>query len=108
MPVAAPASVEPGRRKQCYASEEAYVYALAEALQVEYATPSSRPAPRSRSTMPGSRHVAPHAAEIDHVAHGNVGRGEAYRPCWYRSASGEAAALLTRRTSTTIAGGAGR
>jgi hypothetical protein len=38
MPVAAPASVEPGRRKQCYASEEAYVYvyALAEALQVEY------------------------------------------------------------------------
>jgi 5-methyltetrahydropteroyltriglutamate--homocysteine methyltransferase len=38
MPVAAPASVEPGRRNTYYASEEAYVYAMAEALQVEYET----------------------------------------------------------------------
>src|SRR5215471_18728232 len=38
LPVAAPASVEPGRANQFYASEEEYVYALAEALRVEYET----------------------------------------------------------------------
>jgi 5-methyltetrahydropteroyltriglutamate--homocysteine methyltransferase len=38
LPVAAPASVEPGRRNQHYASEEEYVYALAEALKTEYDT----------------------------------------------------------------------
>jgi 5-methyltetrahydropteroyltriglutamate--homocysteine methyltransferase len=36
MPVAAPASVEPGRVNEHYASEEAYVFALAEALRIEY------------------------------------------------------------------------
>ena len=36
MPVAAPASVEPGRLNEHYPSEEAYVYALAEALKTEY------------------------------------------------------------------------
>lgn len=38
LPVAAPASVEPGRRNEHYASEEDFVYALAEALKVEYDT----------------------------------------------------------------------
>jgi 5-methyltetrahydropteroyltriglutamate--homocysteine methyltransferase len=38
LPVAAPASVEPGRSNEHYPSEEAYVYALAEALKVEYDT----------------------------------------------------------------------
>src|SRR5262249_55933749 len=36
LPVAAPASVEPGRVNEYYASEEDFVYALAEALKVEY------------------------------------------------------------------------
>jgi 5-methyltetrahydropteroyltriglutamate--homocysteine methyltransferase len=36
MPVAAPASVEPQRKNDYYASEEEYVYALAEAMKVEY------------------------------------------------------------------------
>lgn len=36
MPVAAPASVEPGRANEHYPTEEAYVYALAEALREEY------------------------------------------------------------------------
>jgi 5-methyltetrahydropteroyltriglutamate--homocysteine methyltransferase len=36
MPVAAPASVEPGRVNDFYPTEEAYVFALAEALRVEY------------------------------------------------------------------------
>jgi len=36
MPVAAPASVEPGRRNEHYPSDEAYVYALAEAMREEY------------------------------------------------------------------------
>jgi 5-methyltetrahydropteroyltriglutamate--homocysteine methyltransferase len=36
LPVAAPASVEPGRTNEFYASEEEYVYALAEALREEY------------------------------------------------------------------------
>jgi 5-methyltetrahydropteroyltriglutamate--homocysteine methyltransferase len=36
LPVAAPASVEPGRTNEHYASEEAFVYALAEALKAEY------------------------------------------------------------------------
>ena len=36
LPVAAPASVEPGRLNEHYPSEEAYVYALAEALKTEY------------------------------------------------------------------------
>jgi 5-methyltetrahydropteroyltriglutamate--homocysteine methyltransferase len=38
MPVAAPASVEPGRVNEQYPSEEAYVYALADALRTEYET----------------------------------------------------------------------
>jgi 5-methyltetrahydropteroyltriglutamate--homocysteine methyltransferase len=38
LPVAAPASVEPGRVNEYYASDEAYIYALAEALKVEYDT----------------------------------------------------------------------
>jgi 5-methyltetrahydropteroyltriglutamate--homocysteine methyltransferase len=38
LPVAAPASVEPGRVNEHYASEEAFVYALADALKVEYDT----------------------------------------------------------------------
>jgi 5-methyltetrahydropteroyltriglutamate--homocysteine methyltransferase len=38
LPVAAPASVEPGRVNEHYASEEAFVYALAAALKVEYDT----------------------------------------------------------------------
>jgi 5-methyltetrahydropteroyltriglutamate--homocysteine methyltransferase len=38
LPVAAPASVEPGRVNEHYASEEEFVYALAEALKVEYDT----------------------------------------------------------------------
>jgi 5-methyltetrahydropteroyltriglutamate--homocysteine methyltransferase len=38
LPVAAPASVEPGRLNEHYPSEEAYVYALAEALKTEYDT----------------------------------------------------------------------
>ena len=38
LPVAAPASVEPNRLNEHYASEEAYVYALAEALKTEYDT----------------------------------------------------------------------
>ena len=38
LPVAAPASVEPGRVNEHYASEEAFVYALADALSVEYQT----------------------------------------------------------------------
>ncbi len=38
LPVAAPASVEPGRINEHYASEEEFVYALAEALKVEYDT----------------------------------------------------------------------
>src|SRR4051812_22895794 len=38
MPVAAPASVEPGRVNEHYPSEEAYVFALADALKVEYET----------------------------------------------------------------------
>jgi 5-methyltetrahydropteroyltriglutamate--homocysteine methyltransferase len=36
LPVAAPASVEPGRVNEHYASEEEFVYALADALKVEY------------------------------------------------------------------------
>jgi 5-methyltetrahydropteroyltriglutamate--homocysteine methyltransferase len=36
MPVAAPASIEPGRRNEHYPSDEAYVYALAEAMREEY------------------------------------------------------------------------
>jgi 5-methyltetrahydropteroyltriglutamate--homocysteine methyltransferase len=36
MPVAAPASIEPSRRNEYYSSEEAYVYALAEAMSIEY------------------------------------------------------------------------
>lgn len=36
LPVAAPASVEPGRLNEHYASAEEFVYALAEALRVEY------------------------------------------------------------------------
>src|SRR5699024_2096242 len=36
--VAAPASVEPGRANEHYPSEEAYVFALADALKVEYQT----------------------------------------------------------------------
>jgi 5-methyltetrahydropteroyltriglutamate--homocysteine methyltransferase len=36
LPVAAPASIEPGRSNAYYSSTEAYVYALAEALRVEY------------------------------------------------------------------------
>jgi 5-methyltetrahydropteroyltriglutamate--homocysteine methyltransferase len=38
LPVAAPASVEPGRVNEHYPSEEAFVFALAEALKVEYDT----------------------------------------------------------------------
>lgn len=38
LPVAAPASVEPGRKNEFYASEEEYVFALAEALRTEYET----------------------------------------------------------------------
>jgi 5-methyltetrahydropteroyltriglutamate--homocysteine methyltransferase len=38
LPVAAPASVEPGRVNLHYSSEEEFVYALAEALKVEYET----------------------------------------------------------------------
>jgi 5-methyltetrahydropteroyltriglutamate--homocysteine methyltransferase len=38
LPVAAPASVEPGRVNEYYRSEEEFVYALAEALKVEYDT----------------------------------------------------------------------
>jgi 5-methyltetrahydropteroyltriglutamate--homocysteine methyltransferase len=38
LPVAAPASVEPGRINEHYGSEEEFVYALAEALKVEYDT----------------------------------------------------------------------
>lgn len=38
LPVAAPASVEPGRINAYYSSDEEFVYALAEALRVEYAT----------------------------------------------------------------------
>jgi 5-methyltetrahydropteroyltriglutamate--homocysteine methyltransferase len=38
LPVAAPASVEPGRRNEYYPSDEAFVYALADALKVEYDT----------------------------------------------------------------------
>ena len=38
LPVAAPASVEPGRVNEHYRSEEEFVYALAEALKVEYDT----------------------------------------------------------------------
>jgi 5-methyltetrahydropteroyltriglutamate--homocysteine methyltransferase len=38
LPVAAPASVEAGRVNEHYASEEEYMYALAEALKVEYDT----------------------------------------------------------------------
>jgi 5-methyltetrahydropteroyltriglutamate--homocysteine methyltransferase len=36
LPVAAPASVEPGRVNEHYASEEEFVFALAEALKIEY------------------------------------------------------------------------
>ena len=36
MPVAAPASIEPGRLNEHYPSEEAYVFALADALKSEY------------------------------------------------------------------------
>jgi 5-methyltetrahydropteroyltriglutamate--homocysteine methyltransferase len=36
LPVAAPASIEPYRSNQYYASEQAFLYALADALQVEY------------------------------------------------------------------------
>jgi len=36
LPVAAPASIEAGRVNEHYASDEAFVYALAEALKVEY------------------------------------------------------------------------
>jgi 5-methyltetrahydropteroyltriglutamate--homocysteine methyltransferase len=38
LPVAAPASVEPGRMNEHYASEEEFVYALADALKIEYDT----------------------------------------------------------------------
>jgi 5-methyltetrahydropteroyltriglutamate--homocysteine methyltransferase len=38
LPVAAPASIEPGRVNEYYRSEEEYVYALADALRVEYET----------------------------------------------------------------------
>ncbi|MBV9597132.1 MAG: cobalamin-independent methionine synthase II family protein [Chloroflexi bacterium] len=38
LPVAAPSSVEPGRRNEYYPSDEAFVYALANALKVEYDT----------------------------------------------------------------------
>jgi 5-methyltetrahydropteroyltriglutamate--homocysteine methyltransferase len=38
LPVAAPASVEAGRANEHYASEEEFVFALAEALRVEYET----------------------------------------------------------------------
>lgn len=38
LPVAAPASVEPGRINEHYASEEEFVYALADALKMEYDT----------------------------------------------------------------------
>jgi 5-methyltetrahydropteroyltriglutamate--homocysteine methyltransferase len=38
LPVAAPASVEPGRVNEYYPSEEAYVFALADALRTEYET----------------------------------------------------------------------
>ncbi len=38
LPVAAPASVEPGRLNEHYRSEEAFVYALADALKTEYDT----------------------------------------------------------------------
>jgi len=36
LPVAAPASIEPGRINAYYPTEEAYVYALADAMKVEY------------------------------------------------------------------------
>jgi 5-methyltetrahydropteroyltriglutamate--homocysteine methyltransferase len=36
MPVAAPASIEPGRVNEHYPSEEAYIFALADALKSEY------------------------------------------------------------------------
>jgi len=55
MPVAAPASVEPGRLNEHYPSEEAYVFALADALKVEYETIVAARLSCSRSTMPGSR-----------------------------------------------------
>jgi len=38
LPVAAPASIEPGRVNEYYRSEEEFVYALADALRVEYET----------------------------------------------------------------------
>jgi 5-methyltetrahydropteroyltriglutamate--homocysteine methyltransferase len=38
LPVAAPASLEPGRANEYYNSEEEYVYALADALRIEYET----------------------------------------------------------------------
>jgi len=38
LPVAAPASIEPYRFNEYYASDEAFVYALADALRVEYET----------------------------------------------------------------------
>jgi 5-methyltetrahydropteroyltriglutamate--homocysteine methyltransferase len=38
LPVAAPASIEPNRRNEFYASEEEYVFAIAAAMRVEYRT----------------------------------------------------------------------
>jgi 5-methyltetrahydropteroyltriglutamate--homocysteine methyltransferase len=38
LPVAAPASIEPNRRNEYYASEEEYVFAIASAMSVEYRT----------------------------------------------------------------------
>jgi 5-methyltetrahydropteroyltriglutamate--homocysteine methyltransferase len=38
LPVAAPSSVEAGRRDEYYRSDEAFVYALADALKIEYDT----------------------------------------------------------------------
>ena len=49
----APLSVEPGRQKGIYASDEEYVYAIADAMSVEYEGDRQRPASRSRSTTPG-------------------------------------------------------
>ena len=51
----APLSVEPGRDKGIYKTDEEHIYAIAEAMRVEYEAIAELVS-RCRSTTPGSAH----------------------------------------------------
>ena len=52
MPVAAPATVEMGRRNEYYSNDEAYLYAIADSLKEEYKAKLIEQVPLGRAAKP--------------------------------------------------------